>query len=769
MTLRTPTKLKIPSAAIKYIIITSAIAFSFKMAHAEEKKITYDEFQKRKRKVDDQIDQQRRSISLLFRQIRSDYQSNEDDLFNLTNMYNRPPDKRIYPSDDVLPDEEDLSIIDPFSFSSPVLEEKIKYSLEGSFSAKDKTIFLVLGRIGAAKSTLTSFLIGDELKRNKIGQIERIKSKTGKSPEIGHSLGAKTDRPDVYSDGDMHFCDSPGIDDNQGDEQRIANTIGMLDVLSQSQNVKGCVILIPFTDFIKGAGDIGKTAKKITSVFKDVNNSFENCVFLITRIPPEYESENREMLLSQLSASLLEAENLLLKNRTSFSTKTDDSIDVDKNAEYMLIHLRKHIKDVILVNDYTNVTLLTIKDKLRKLKTINKKYFRFLNFEKTLSEFINQFLDDINTSERIIERYESYLNKEREFSSSVVELKKEISAIDTLLNSEKKSIDSALAAIKDKLQTTKTKIDGYSRKQVKIFDDIEKINSDEKRIFYVDKELCVDGFYRTFHQALSTAGYWGGYSSDEFLVTKPQGGFPFELIDIKMGGELLPEGRINNKNGRISIRDRDRFGIVGSYKSNSSQNGDLDITYYCKRCDHPASIAELDAQSESLELLSRDLSSLNEDKELMEEIKRLRNKITTYQENFYLRESKQQRIAKIDQLKKELRSRMTVLSENIEKIALSKGFEFIYRFSACMQLQDIQDESIQLLSTRILQLKSRISLFKIGQPIAVGNSNIGRSLASITKCTYSFTNQLSEMKKPADNLTHQTTVLRDFAWNREIK
>lgn len=619
---------------------------------------------------------------------------------------------------------EPFSEKDFFSFGSNTLEAQIKYALEGASTARDKKITLVLGKIRIGKSATVCALIGDTMERDELGRPILKKSRTGKSPVIDHSLKAMITRPEVYtSENGIDYTDTPGIDDNNGGEQAIANAVGMLSLLAQAKEIQGCLIVISYADFQPQNSDtILDTIEKITKVFKDVNTSFPRCLFLISDIPENLLAiEKKDKILQEMDKRIIDAKDILktkqIHGLQALLSKVFESKKSDPQQEsaklYMLDHLSKEIRNgnVILLDLFSQSILNEIHTRVGRLDSpIHKENFRFLKFEPQLEMLLKVFKKDIESVQELIKDYYKHIEICKSGSARLPKLKQDITSLKKLIIEEKAHIEKELGDLKKKLAEEKRLAEGYESQRRSIADAIVEINTSTKeREYYIEKPICPDGLRRTFYEQRDWAGVIARYFST-FQIMPPDKGYPFIRTEIKLGGNVLPPGGFANTNGMVDFRPSD-YGVTGRYTSNPGYSGDLDIVYYCAKKNHPSSLVELEDLIEEIKVLHDVIiKQLEPDlKKTMSIIDLFINRIAQYKKMLELLEIQESSLEDLSETIQVSAKETARLYEKIQIIKQSSGYQFVCKFFDAMSVEKVTDQEIGRISANMKQLQASLT------------------------------------------------------------
>ena len=101
----------------------------------------------------------------------------------------------------------------------------------------------MLGDTGVGKSTLMSYLAGEDLKIKQVGLKPCLSNIENSHIKIGHLKYSETSLPnEVCIDGKV-FYDCPGFNDNTGEENDIANSFYLQRLISLYERTKFVIVI----------------------------------------------------------------------------------------------------------------------------------------------------------------------------------------------------------------------------------------------------------------------------------------------------------------------------------------------------------------------------------------------------------------------------------------------------------------------------------------------------------------------------------------------
>ena len=146
-----------------------------------------------------------------------------------------------------------------------------------------KKLVCVVGNSGTGKSTLVSFLAGDDLVAEKVNSKWIIDNKTQSDIEIGHGLESQTFFPSFKNVSGTIFCDLPGFGDTRGLVEEIAKAIFMKRVSDYVDEVK-ILVTIAYSDIDARAGGLRSLVKSLSSFINKLDDFNDGISIVVTKV-----------------------------------------------------------------------------------------------------------------------------------------------------------------------------------------------------------------------------------------------------------------------------------------------------------------------------------------------------------------------------------------------------------------------------------------------------------------------------------------------------
>ncbi|WP_009630070.1 GTPase [Synechocystis sp. PCC 7509] len=158
-----------------------------------------------------------------------------------------------------------------------------EFNQKDIFEPKYKQLVFVVGNSGTGKSTLISYLAGDDLVAKTINGKLIIDNNTTSDIEIGHGLESKTFFPQFKDILGTIYCDMPGFGDTRGIVEEIAKAIFMKKVSDYINNVK-ILVTIAYSDIDARAEGLRSLIKNLSSFIRNINDFDNGINIIVTKV-----------------------------------------------------------------------------------------------------------------------------------------------------------------------------------------------------------------------------------------------------------------------------------------------------------------------------------------------------------------------------------------------------------------------------------------------------------------------------------------------------
>ena len=408
--------------------------------------------------------------------------------------------------------------------------QKKQYSLdlqkmEGFFSESiastenfhGSDVVLVIGNTGAGKSTTINYLIGREMKREKIfGKIVVVpKIEDSSIAGIGHTSESHTLHPTVYksADGKITYIDCPGFMDNRGYEERAWISIATEMTVKKSKIIKAVLVVIDYNSINtdKGAGfkSVMDTLGKLLKEPEKVSNSL---LFCFTKAPPldtGEEDENGNVIYRQITveeihqniknlydtqSNKVAADSKLIRTECESLPKNDPNLiklheDIDAlNDKLKILKIIVDNKDKIAIVNPTDKgnSRKELTQKIKKSIDVPYEHFNFNRYDQGRIKF-DKFVGEIaRDALNLIKEYQ-------ELSDGISKSKRKISKIDYQIANLEMEVEN----LKIHKTFTEKKIQQEHEKLNSVRHSMDQNKNLFKMIYEIFTTVSSDGYFLT--------------------------------------------------------------------------------------------------------------------------------------------------------------------------------------------------------------------------------------------------------------------------------
>ncbi|XP_043466855.1 uncharacterized protein LOC122501452 isoform X1 [Leptopilina heterotoma] len=333
------------------------------------------------------------------------------------------------------------------------LEKNLKLNTQKILEKKigEENAALFMGTARAGKSTLINYIINNKLKATKKNQFEPIliekADKKSSGPQIGRGSKSKTTIPSKWKSPKLPklvLWDTPGFDDNRGNEQDITNSYYIKFLIDNLQSLK-FIVVIDFDDLKNDSPNPFFTLlRHLEDIFqKDFQNIFSSISVIFAKAPEiwnnytvDHEFIKEKLKMQFLSSSQMELSEKKKKfilylidnvNHTGIFRRAMRIGEVTSDVDYNIfpairnsVSLQRtflqHLK--VSVSDASNLCLQNIASELKTM--IRVSMYNLLNA-------MLQVVTTMKKNDLIAIKNESYANYIRTFQKKVIVIKEELS------------------------------------------------------------------------------------------------------------------------------------------------------------------------------------------------------------------------------------------------------------------------------------------------------------------------------------------------------
>ncbi len=260
---------------------------------------------------------------------------------------------------------------------------------------------ILIGETGVGKSTLINLLAGVTLKAqydDDLGETSIRAERPLPHFRIGHSAASETTFPRHHTIGEVTFWDTPGLNDNRGTAQQVANAICMKKVFERSQGVKLLVVTTERDLIQSRAAPLTSLVSALNQLLPEQSHKIKGSVSLVVtgthplRTPSQIAESirraiNEQQLENAQELTLLEA--LRAQPICLFKRPDSDSIELDTSETKSVL-----IRNLAQIN-YAEGLTAEISLSSRSIAIIQASYNEL---HTEISTLINQFNAHFNRS-----------------------------------------------------------------------------------------------------------------------------------------------------------------------------------------------------------------------------------------------------------------------------------------------------------------------------------------------------------------------------------
>lgn len=429
-----------------------------------------------------------------------------------------------------------------------ILEKLINDTLAKLEAGRNKELVLVMGNMGAGKSTTINYLLGAKMKQVlKGGDLDysaECERKDDERATIGRTTFAETVYPAVYAyknkDEKLAYCDFPGFLGNRGKLISMYEAMSTKIAITQAKYIKAMVVMI---DFHTLSGTKGHAFRELIETL----NSFlkSTCVenpemaksvyFIISKTPSFHTSET---LVAYFRRRLNE-----ISDRLKNSAIDRETTEQLTNEAILLKLMCDHPRNVNTIDLFGDKSRRDIIEILRKSKEIKQDNFDFSKYDekiKPVLELLNAiaidsttlFKDSYDLSKKIKEYANNIQVNEwyiKTHEKKVAELKNQTDESYDQCEIERSRINDLQAEI----EKEREKINAENRKIIDIYRELDKLKKELNEINSTRQKTDAKSSINRYKKSFEKHFWYNGY--------------PYEL-------QLLSNEKVPPENGVLYVK-----------------------------------------------------------------------------------------------------------------------------------------------------------------------------------------------------------------------
>lgn len=282
-------------------------------------------------------------------------------------------------------------------------------------TAANKNIVLVLGNLGAGKSSIVDYLLGCRMRAENRGTRRVAVPEEGQQvyAPIGHSFEAQTLFPEVYTNGtsSYFYCDCPGFEDNRTLEERICASISTQMAINKASSVKVMVVIDNNSFRVDRAASFRKLSNTLSKLFSRLDHFDQQeefpFLFVINKADPWVEAAHVVADIREIiSAEDTTIATMLSRVQGRFRSLDSERRREIQNTRTMLGFLNFmlqggesniHVIDVFDTPHHLQSSRQEIETALSSLPSIGKESFNFERYDDMrvkFNEVIYKIIED---------------------------------------------------------------------------------------------------------------------------------------------------------------------------------------------------------------------------------------------------------------------------------------------------------------------------------------------------------------------------------------
>ncbi|XP_043466856.1 uncharacterized protein LOC122501452 isoform X2 [Leptopilina heterotoma] len=299
------------------------------------------------------------------------------------------------------------------------LEKNLKLNTQKILEKKigEENAALFMGTARAGKSTLINYIINNKLKATKKNQFEPIliekADKKSSGPQIGRGSKSKTTIPSKWKSPKLPklvLWDTPGFDDNRGNEQDITNSYYIKFLIDNLQSLK-FIVVIDFDDLKNDSPNPFFTLlRHLEDIFqKDFQNIFSSISVIFAKAPEIWNNYT--------------VDHEFIKEKLKMQFLSSSQMELSEKKKKFILYLIDNVNHTGIFRramriDASNLCLQNIASELKTM--IRVSMYNLLNA-------MLQVVTTMKKNDLIAIKNESYANYIRTFQKKVIVIKEELS------------------------------------------------------------------------------------------------------------------------------------------------------------------------------------------------------------------------------------------------------------------------------------------------------------------------------------------------------
>lgn len=453
----------------------------------------------------------------------------------------------------------------------PLLQKLLLEGVPKIQTARGKDNIFVIGNTGSGKSTLITYLLGNEMEKVRgkgLGKyIVQPRSTTlaSKANKIGHRGHSETLYPEVkISENDLGFCDCPGFHDNRIREYKICASICTQMAVNLSKSIKTVIVTIDCSeiDTLKGDG-LKKLSETLSKLFTNTDIISKSTIFVFTKTDRLVErptvSDIKEQIMGLIEDFTQELERIkhgygILDSIKSKFIRRD--LSEEDRSKINEIEHKLRIFNLIQSND-NNLFISNVLDdgasrdelfrKIAALEALNKNVFNFKEYDSDRKEFDALVSQVALEATRNVDLYNKLPITIKRIQTSVTDLEDRIAiyqrhlnylrsdaARTGIINIEKHRLETLgrVAKLEEKIRNKRKDLNKVLTEISDYETEIEGLNSEEKQLHWSEEFKQIWSFTWREHKFEYPKGVKFDYAD---VRKRPDASFSKEVYDEQKG------------------------------------------------------------------------------------------------------------------------------------------------------------------------------------------------------------------------------------------